>query len=1499
MIRLSTLLLAVLAPFLLWAQDDHHHEDDFVCGSQLYDQMLKQHPELLQKQESIDHKVSRLLDRSNPDNQIVQLRKNARSGQTITVVVHIIHDAFGNGDIPNTQVHDAIDHLNEAFANTGVYDQGDGVNTGIQFCLAQQDENGNFTTGITRTQSPLTNTTYGTAGDMALKSLIGWNQFEYLNIYVVNGFVGGPSGLAGYAYLPGAHGLFYDGIVMKADYMGSSTDDSKVLAHEAGHYLGLYHTWHNGCGNTNCLTSGDKVCDTPPDATNFPGSCSATANTCTTDVNLSDPNNPFTVDQNDLPNNYMDYTWLTCMHAFTQGQADRMMAVLTGTTTPATFPDGDVSWDRSSLLNSTACDNLCPNPITMSFTPGATTINIGSTLTFTNTSTISGVNNYSYSWQVDNVPFSTSSTSASYTFLSLGTFDVSLEAANGDPWCPDSTSTQITVVCPVTAGVTADVVMINPGDDVNFTGTASGPGTLTTQWYLDGVAITQPASFLYNFATAGTYTMQYVVSNGWCADTAAVVIQVGNCLNRRRSIWHFGNYAAIDFNGAMPVTATSNLSMDELEGCSSIADADGDLVLYTDGITAWNATGAVIAGATALGGYAGVTQDALIVPVPGSPSRYLVFANAPVVKELYVTEIDMSLSGGLGAVSVPTTVLNPHTFEKVTAVNHCDGESVWIISEDENWVYAYLLTTGGLNTTPVTSPTTGDPLFDYYGQMKASPDGRYLASARRTSFGIKLYDFDNTTGAATLHADIPTGDGYGVAFSSDATKLYSKPLVNDNLYQIDLSNPSVGAILASVTVIATLPTPLQNRRQMQLGPDGRVYITHNGFANLITVDNPNENVGTVTVSNSGFTLSTNLSRSGLPNLNQSYYYDYTPSIVGPDVVCEYTSGHIYTLPTTCATGETVVWSTIGDAYITTSNNQQAEVTVLDNGIAYLIAEKTTACGIVRSDTFEITIQDGTADGCPFDTCTIVGSFNYSFNPNCEVVFTNTSSSATGSTQISWFWDFGDGGSSTAMNPSYTYATPGFYNVCLVVTASNGLSTCLDSFCVNIEITCSPPCGVTADYSYDVNGCTVDFTDLSVPNPGNTMSGYLWTFGDGNFSNLANPSHTYLSPGTYNVCLIATSQNDSTKCHDTICYEIYVSCDSCNVKASFTYKMIDECTISLIENSSIGTGTTVLSWFWDFGDGNTSNLQSPTHTYASNGTYVVCLTMVGVNADGDLCSDTYCLTVNIEACEVQPCKLKVGFKHNVLGNCIRQFLGAAATGSGTTITGWFWSFGDGTTSTLQNPVHVYPSSGTYTVCLTVYATNGFVSCFKTVCQDIKVKGCVNEPCGVTTDFSKQNTGPCTVSFTDLSVPNPGSTVVGWLWDFGDGTTSTLQNPTHTFPSSGTYNVCLTTYVTGATQSCFQKVCKPIVPKGCLFVIGPKKRLSVSPNPSTGHFRLNLEQEIIRKEEVKAYNSYGQLVSFIWSGDGMEPTIDLSTHAAGLYWVSIQQGETLYRAKLILK
>lgn len=277
---------------------------------------------------------------------------------TLPVVVHVIHngDPVGsNENIDDNQVLSQIQVFNEDFGNlVGTPgDGGEGVDTGIRFCMAQIDPDGNPTNGINRVNLGQASWNSMAAIDGTMKPSTIWDPTKYLNMWTCN-FGGGMSGTLGYAQFPtggGIPGLFgedcvaaeasSDGVVSAyttfgsrtiypaGNYSGTSYDKGRTMTHEVGHMLGLRHIW----GDTGACTDDDFCADTPDsDASNF--GC-ATTDSCPAD-GLG----------NDQTQNYMDYSDDACMHMFTQDQTDRMVAVL-------------LNADRRvGLLNSTVCNPI-------------------------------------------------------------------------------------------------------------------------------------------------------------------------------------------------------------------------------------------------------------------------------------------------------------------------------------------------------------------------------------------------------------------------------------------------------------------------------------------------------------------------------------------------------------------------------------------------------------------------------------------------------------------------------------------------------------------------------------------------------------------------------------------------------------------------------------------------------------------------------------------------------------------------------------------------------------------------------------------------------------------------------------------------------------------------------------------------------------------------------------------------------------------------------------
>ncbi|MBW8048929.1 MAG: PKD domain-containing protein [Cytophagales bacterium] len=216
-----------------------------------------------------------------------------------------------------------------------------------------------------------------------------------------------------------------------------------------------------------------------------------------------------------------------------------------------------------------------------------------------------------------------------------------------------------------------------------------------------------------------------------------------------------------------------------------------------------------------------------------------------------------------------------------------------------------------------------------------------------------------------------------------------------------------------------------------------------------------------------------------------------------------------------------------------------------------------------------------------------------------------------------------------------------------------------------------------------------------------------------------------------------------------------------------------------------TGNPPLSWYWDFGDSTWSTATSPTHQYAVSGIYWVCLTVTDVSG----CSSTFCNQVNIGG--TAPCNADWSYWADTLYTA--YFTDMSSTG--TPPLSRSWDFGDSTFSTISSPTHTYAAPGSYWVCLTVTDSSG---CSSDFCDVVNI-GNVNY-CSADFNYLVDTTN--TVSFNDYSTGG----ITDWSWDFGDSTSSTQQNPTHTYAGAGTYWVCLTVW---SDTNCVDTWCEPVV------------------------------------------------------------------------------------------
>ncbi|HYF03959.1 MAG TPA: M43 family zinc metalloprotease [Patescibacteria group bacterium] len=871
---------------------------------------------------------------------------------SVPVVIHVIHNG-GPENISDEQIKQGLQDLNDAFKNNGLFYSEAGVNVGIEFCLAQQDENGAFTTGVNRFRSGFTNVTLETQ-DLTLKALSRWDPLKYINIWIVKEVVStsAGTGVSGYAYYPSSHGRPSDGIVIESKYFGTSDDNSKVIIHEAGHYLGLYHTFEGGCGNNNCLQDGDKVCDTPPDASTALYQCSVPVNTCTTDVDDRSANNPFRSDQNDLITNYMDYGDARCQTAFTQGQKERMIAVLLTT--------------RKSLLESKACQSVCKKVITAGFTVPAGTMQVQQPIFIVNTTT--GASRYE--WYIDDQLMFNTRDIAQISFAEEGRHTIRLVASNDEEACTKETKKTIDIVCPVTASFTASKKSIMPGDYVVFKNFSSGAASYV--WMIDGVETKTTNDFDYTFVNAGTYSVGLIARGQLCSDTAYITIRVGTCISKRGNIWQFGNGAGLDFTLDTPKEIPGMLTKESWEGCSSICDRDGKLLFATDGKTVWTASGSIMPDGTGLMGRSSAAQSSLIVPMPESEHLYYIFtvdgweaSPEPLSQGLRYTVIDMRLNNGRGAVirDQKNILLHTPVTEQLGGVMHCNGKDVWVMTHDwgSDEFLAYLVTKNGVTISPVVSkigaeykPIQGEfPLSHSIATLKFAHHGRKLAAGLYQRDIMQLFDFNNTTGILTNPQTYSIRNAYGLEFSPDISKLYVSSFDDRSIYQVVLGK---NTLTDTIRVIWSEKSGANTGGSLQLAPNGKIYYAGGrGFGGntryarrLGVINAPNESGILCGYNDVGIVLNGGQNNSGLPNFVQSIFFEGKPELTGPTELCAGAENITYSAASLECTSETSFqWEFKGDLVVKEQNGNIVRVSFSKPGEYKVIVKKTGRCGESR------------------------------------------------------------------------------------------------------------------------------------------------------------------------------------------------------------------------------------------------------------------------------------------------------------------------------------------------------------------------------------------------------------------------------------------------------------------------------------------------------------------------------------------------------------------------
>jgi PKD repeat protein len=563
-----------------------------------------------------------------------------------------------------------------------------------------------------------------------------------------------------------------------------------------------------------------------------------------------------------------------------------------------------------------------------------------------------------------------------------------------------------------------------------------------------------------------------------------------------------------------------------------------------------------------------------------------------------------------------------------------------------------------------------------------------------------------------------------------------------------------------------------------------------------------------------------------------------------------------------------------------SNEQSPVHTYAEEGL--YIATLTITAGDCESS-FEQTIfvEDAGDIGCN-------ALFDYAPTNGLEVQFYGFTDSYF--PVDSWEWDFGDGGTANEQFPLHTYAEEGEYDVTLTVT----IDTCISSFTMTVQV-----------FDFQQPDCYADFFPFPGPAPltydfidysysfNDPIDSWEWDFGDGETGEGPAVTHTYSEAGIYVVTLTITAGD----CESTIQYDVEIIDYGDDCWALF-YPEFDPANPNSVQFVDNSYGGTITSWEWDFGDGNTSDEQNPFHTYAEEGIYEVSLTIT--TAEG--CENTYFNHICIGQGGYVPmpgCQAMFFFEQDPNDMMTFSFLDMSM---GENLE-YDWDFGDGQTSTEQNPVYTYTEEGIYQVALTVSNDSCSSSFSLFLFTDPEVW--YQDECNalflplITSETDE-------VFFLNLS----SFDAIGFEWDFGDGNTSTESNPVHVYDEEGIYTVSLTITTANGCTSTFEITLNTDgsgltgdVSASALVLSTETtqvraEEIRLYPNPVSNFLFVQFPESVQADAQLRIMDARGQMVLQPGqAGANNQKEISVDNLPGGLYFLQIETAEGFVSKRFI--
>ena len=1045
-----------------------------------------------------------------------------------------------------------------------------------------------------------------------------------------------------------------------------------------------------------------------------------------------------------------------------------------------------------------------------------------------------GAPSASYTWDFGDGSATVNAVDTNHVYPATGPYTVSL-ADTLFGWRTLCTETATETLNP---GAAAAFSLANAGLTVSVTDQSTGFPTSWLWDFGDGTTSTLPNPGSHTYASSGTYTVCLVVTSPSCSDTTCQTVTVFTAPVAGCGI-DTVRYPFFKATTARSITISSSSAT----GAGQYYNAPQPITVYGFEFFAWsdvqpiqNVTASVyLAGPDSLP--TGAPLVSVVVPVDSNfgggnlavLQKTVNFPNPVTVTQPYVITIENSSANDVNLLSNDYTIGNGQ------------GENLSSVLVGGTWLDGLSITVGGnaFDADWLMHPVVGYGLSSFFTTnppcVLAGGNVAFTNGSSPILFD-RMYNIAVFLGQGALSSFWNFGDGSPGVYGVDTSHTYAANgpftvTLSDTLYTYaaglctaDTSLLLQGGPVAAFNAAGSSLNWSFQDQSVLAGPASYLWDFGDGTSSVM--QNPNH-----TYPGAGTYLA-------CLTVTDACGSDSTCSSIlvlcpDPSAAFSFSTNLLTATFTDQSTATTTISSWLWDFGDGNTSTQQ------NPSHTYAAAGNYTVCLTVTDTCGTDSICTNVTIVCPPPVA--------AFNINGSLLTYNFTDQSSSSNAISaWFWDFGDGNTSTQQNPSHSYAASGVYTVCLTVTDICGS----DSACSVLTVVCPPP---TAAFNASGSLLTYNFTDQS--SSSNTLTSWLWDFGDGTTSTQQNPSHSYPAAGSYTACLTVTDSCGS----DSACSVINVVCPppaaafSLSSSSLFTYNFTDQSSSS----------NTISSWFWDFGDGTTTTQQNPSHTYSTAGTYFACLTVT------DVCgSDSACAVITI-TCPAPSAAFS--FSGSLLSyNFTDQ------SSSSQPIASWFWDFGDGNTSTQQNPSHSYGSGGNYTVCLVVASVCGFDS----TCIVVNVN-CPNP----TAAFGVSTTG-LTAGFTDQS--SSPNTIGSWNWDFGDGNTSTAQNPAHTYGLPGTYFPCLT-----VTDPCgFDVFCDTVVVDTPVGISnGLAYQLELYPNPVRDELTVAIGLERSSDVVLRIYNGLGQFIreSKHELVGAEKVRLDVSDLADGSYFIEVEIGE----------